>query len=671
MFVFATFLFTIVKGDGKTDNFLGDILSTFKLISPTIIYSNDEAPKICLTRQWVLCLSNSQETEHSQVAEHIQTMFYDRKQDSILFVGHQSDQGLLEELVQLEPAIFRWSSPVFMPIEYVDTMRLRLDSNVIFYEEEGDANFNLIDMFAVKGGPRIILDMGIWDEMNGIRLHRPLGRWDRRRDLKKTELVNSLTQSGSYVWLSWDYNCSLPEDFDLVGDHCNITNSHGYYQEKLFYITDGLNLTIRIVEAPWWEELLQEDGTWGGEIGQLERKETDVFSRGLFLKEERKTVVDFTLPIDHSYRVLAAGIPKGRAPSMWAYVNVFGVVQWIIFLASLMGIVVLMSIMRTISKEIDESSWTKNALTASVMACMFAIQGGEHPNDRHFGTRLLSVTLSILTLLFFVYYTTDITAKMTTGPPPMPVQNFEDVITFGYKVITSSYLEEFFSHADPGTARYKIYQTNFENIDNISVYPAFGELEMLLEEPKTLLYIDRASLIPEVIHDDYEYELSESEKYWHYLLSQIMFLRVEGAGFHYSSLALQKDSEFLGAFNYYLMKEYEHGISARLFRKYHIPLYIKEEFGMMEPQPLGYENVMSLFILLGLGITASWVIAIVEMLENKCRKWASSGFTNRKETSDMQQRPVAVDSVGAEMHGKDGSNRVVGEMREEDIVVIG
>ena len=38
--------------------------------------------------------------------------------------------------------------PVFMPLEYSPVMRLRLDSHIIFYDDEA---FELVDMFAVKG----------------------------------------------------------------------------------------------------------------------------------------------------------------------------------------------------------------------------------------------------------------------------------------------------------------------------------------------------------------------------------------------------------------------------------------------------------------------------------------------------------------------------------------
>ena len=48
---------TSVNGEEKLDVFLRDIIDTFRLTSPTIVYDSDEeAPEICYTDPWVLCL---------------------------------------------------------------------------------------------------------------------------------------------------------------------------------------------------------------------------------------------------------------------------------------------------------------------------------------------------------------------------------------------------------------------------------------------------------------------------------------------------------------------------------------------------------------------------------------------------------------------------------------
>ena len=46
-----------VSGDKDISSFIRDIMATFGLASPTIVYNKDEtAPEICYTEQWVLCL---------------------------------------------------------------------------------------------------------------------------------------------------------------------------------------------------------------------------------------------------------------------------------------------------------------------------------------------------------------------------------------------------------------------------------------------------------------------------------------------------------------------------------------------------------------------------------------------------------------------------------------
>ena len=88
---------------------------------------------------------------------------------------------------------------------------------------------------------------------------------------------------------------------------------------------------------------------------------------------------------------------------------------------------------------------------------------------------------------------------------------------------------------------------------------------------------------------------------------------MDDSAYYHISLGLQKDSEFLGIFNHYLLKEMEYGINMREARKLQSIFYRDEQFGMAEPQPLGKNNVMFLFLLLGLGISVSATAAILEL----------------------------------------------------------
>ena len=56
---FLLFLFIIpnmMKCDDNINSFISDLITSFKLISPTLIYHGD-APEICFTHHWVLCLN--------------------------------------------------------------------------------------------------------------------------------------------------------------------------------------------------------------------------------------------------------------------------------------------------------------------------------------------------------------------------------------------------------------------------------------------------------------------------------------------------------------------------------------------------------------------------------------------------------------------------------------
>ena len=185
----------ITDGEDVENAFLKDIISTFKLLSPSIIFQ-EAAPDACMIGKWMLCLSNFQSSSIDALAEHLITVHNNSKQDGVIFLENELNKGLLEQLEALAPSIFRSNSPVFMPKEYVDMIKLRLDSNVIFYDRKSKNKFNLFDIFTVKGGPLITLDIGKWDVENGIRMQKSTVRWDRRNDLRGAEFINALAFNG-------------------------------------------------------------------------------------------------------------------------------------------------------------------------------------------------------------------------------------------------------------------------------------------------------------------------------------------------------------------------------------------------------------------------------------------------------------------------------------------
>ena len=254
-------------------------------------------------------------------------------------------------------------------------------------------------------------------------------------------------------------------------------------------------------------------------------------------------------------------------------------------------------------KEMERQTLTSTILGATENLYLFVIQQGSYPIGQNLGTKLVALTATLFTMMMFICYTTDITAEMTSGPPKVPIRNFEDVLLQGYKIIiTSGYYKNLLSHANPGTAKHIVYKKYIEKEIPKTEKEA---LPAVISEPKTLLYIlDTTALHPKDPKDKY-------------LLDQVAFLKMDDSDNLMVGFGLQKDSEFLALFNHYILKGMESGILDRLFKYHHRDMFTKEQFGIPEPQPLSYSNVIFLFVCLGAGISASVIIAGVELLSTK------------------------------------------------------
>ena len=230
---------------------------------------------------------------------------------------------------------------------------------------------------------------------------------------------------------------------------------------------------------------------------------------------------------------------------------------------------------------------------------------GSHMNTKNLSPRLLTLSLSSLTLILFIYYTTDITAKMTSGPPKIPIRTFDDVIKHDYKVISNvAFSKWVLADAKQGSAKRKVHELYFENKQTENLSFRQGLVKMMndvINNPKTLYHTFEGYLIP----NDPQHKA---------LADQVFALKMDDVIYAPSSLPLQKDSEFLPLFNHHILKCIESGLLRKVYLKYYKDLYVKENFEMTEPEPLRYNNVMFPFIYLGIGIALALVMAVAEIV---------------------------------------------------------
>ena len=612
------------------ETFVKSIIDKWQLLSPTVIVQ-DDIPEICMILDWVLCLTT--DLDIAEFKQQLDSYHQSRQQDSIIFIGRQGHEDLIMNLATHLPSLFSSNIPVFMPAEYTTFISLRLDSNVIFYENERPGTYELVDTFAVKGGPPIVIPVGYWNIEEGVILKESMNRWDRRTDLKGANFYNCVY---FHTWLA-----------EFIRDKSGkIIGTKGYLQDVLFYVTEKLNLNVVTVEST---NCIQSANC----TCFNPRTEIDAHSSGLPI------ALDFTYLADLPYATirtpitLIAAKQKGRAPNMWVYVQVFGLSPWILFIVSLSFLGTALAINKwllrkdEIAKNMEKNIGVNqvNELFANFgLVYIYAIQMGNHLSSMHLTPRILTLTTSILTFIMFTYFATQTTSEMTSGPPDIPVRTFEDVIHYDYKVIAQSeYFENILRYAKSGTAKNIVFHSHLKKIDRTKKPQAELAIDIFneaIKDPKLLIYMASSSLES----GSCEVCLRNYSAYQE-LADQMLALKMDDAQFAMATIGLQKDSEFFQIFNYYFIKEMESGFLRRLYRyKYVQALFIRENFEMMEPPPLGFNNVMFSFIFLAIGICLSTVLTITELIKSKLwreQRLIRSNGTNELTVVQNQRRRIS------------------------------
>ena len=583
--------------------FITDLINTWKLLLPTIIFE-DETPNFCFTHAMILCMTNDEKSEG--LAEHLARLHRGRKQDGALFIGGLVHEHLLTQITEIAPSFFTSECPLFMPKGTQKVLELRLDSNIVFYERLNQNEYELTDIFRVKRGSQITLNIGKWEANSGISFQNSINRWKRRTDLQGASFVEGLFSKGNWANLTKD-------------ESGNIIGSTGFFPEKLAYITGGLNLTMKIKEYPkGLGNKLLANGTWEGAFGMIQRGEIDVDSTGNGINLERTILLDFPICTHRVISRLIAGKPEGNSLDMWVYLRVFGIIQWSLFLLSMILLAITLAFITTwlsagsfgMKKGNQRLHKLDSVASSSALVLLFALQMGSHLNGKHWAPRVLTLTMSLLTFVFFVYLCMDITAEMTSGPSEIPIRNFEDVLNYDYRVITiygpRGYYGNALRKSKPDSAKYKVYKAYIETLPVMDDYQALAEV---ISDRKTLLY----STLELTVSSPAGKEIKRKG-------GKLIGLNLDDPHYGIGTIALLKGSEFLSLFNFYILKALEHGIIKKLYKKFHPEMFTDQQFGMAEPQPLSGKNVIFPFICLAFGIFVSFVIAFAEFMKMKLLK---------------------------------------------------
>ncbi len=162
-----------------------------------------------------------------------------------------------------------------------------------------------------------------------------------------------------------------------------------------------------------WGGLDPDGKTWNGLVGMLIDGEIDMASAGLSLIPARARVVDFSVATGRQAVTLSAPRSEGRSTQFWVYLDIFPLVVWV---TCIVGVVLLAAGFYLTSKT--------PPLTSLAMTSLLVLQLdiGSIFILRNMSSKILYMSAAFLAYLIYTYYTCDLTARMTSGPPPLNIR---------------------------------------------------------------------------------------------------------------------------------------------------------------------------------------------------------------------------------------------------------
>ncbi len=139
----------------------------------------------------------------------------------------------------------------------------------------------------------------------------------------------------------------------------------------------------------------------------------------------RDEVIDFTIPLQREITTLLSPVSKGQATNFWVYMEIFPFLNWFV---CVLAVLVLSGCLWAISfagmdafhDSRDPERFT--FLNGLAVNLLFLIQMGYSVVAFSLSSRILLFASGLMAYLVFSYYTCDLTARMTSGPPDIPIR---------------------------------------------------------------------------------------------------------------------------------------------------------------------------------------------------------------------------------------------------------
>ncbi|ESP00146.1 hypothetical protein LOTGIDRAFT_141353, partial [Lottia gigantea] len=350
-----------------------------------------------------------------------------------------------------------------------------------------------------------------------------------------------------------------------------------------------------------------KNGSWTGVVGQLHRREVDLFAGPLAMSSDREDAVDFTFPYFHVYTSVIFRRPDPNKTKWRKLIDPFKWEVHVCIFASFLCIVIMLYSIERMNPyytvQLDERP-TIQGLFLYLFGALLAQGGSSMPSS--IAGRSLLASWWIFCLITVATYSGNLIAFLTVSKEKLPFETLEELGN-----------QEDFSW---GTLGGSIWVSLIKE-SNLTVFKKLwaGLNEFNKSDPR-IFSLDQEVHKEKVIGEDYGFIADKTTaETWIFENCQLTDLKELFFPMNYA-FALQDNSPYLQYFNDEVMKIYESGLGQTLKRKW----WPKQNI-CLEPatvaKKINLVDLQSAFYVIGIGI----FIALLSVLVERCFTRAETG----------------------------------------------
>ena len=322
--------------------------------------------------------------------------------DLLVFIG--SDHTDLLQLLANHTGIFH--SEVTSLIETHPSVHFdfRLDTNIVFCKME-ESVLNLYENYAIKRGPTISQSIGSWSTTSGLEIDVPM-MWDRRTNLMSTQLVDTI--------LPYAIVTRFQKSVD--GD---IMNKSGIFQDLFSLLQSRLNFSVKSLSPldGKWGNLLLDNVSWSGMIGELSNNKADICSAGLSHTIERNKAIDFGIALLQFKNTLIQASVKSVMIQVWVYLTIFPTHAWTVLIVLILMHAVVNAIITYTFENCRGVTPIEKGVLISLLY-LIKLSSDSVANTKRMSTKISLLTWGFGCYVVFSYYEAQLTTDMTSRPSP-------------------------------------------------------------------------------------------------------------------------------------------------------------------------------------------------------------------------------------------------------------